>query len=74
MKRTKERSLEEGVQLLRQVSEAQLRGLEESHFLLLVRLLLSMQLQMANISTACRKVDQVSSTVSVSSYNAQREI
>ncbi|XP_031712265.1 thyroid adenoma-associated protein homolog isoform X1 [Anarrhichthys ocellatus] len=58
-KRCKERCLEEAVQLLRQLSEAQLHVLEESHLLLLVRLLISMQLQMVNISTACRKVDQM---------------
>uniref|UniRef100_A0A3B3V5H6 Si:ch211-225b11.4 n=1 Tax=Poecilia latipinna TaxID=48699 RepID=A0A3B3V5H6_9TELE len=56
------RSLEEAAQLLRQIPEAQLRGLEEEHLLLLVRLLLSLQLEMVSISTACRKVDQVSST------------
>ncbi|XP_034398095.1 thyroid adenoma-associated protein homolog isoform X2 [Cyclopterus lumpus] len=56
-KRCKERCLEEAVQLLRLISEAQLHVLEESHLLLLVRLLISMQLQMVNISTACRKVD-----------------
>ncbi|XP_074494084.1 tRNA (32-2'-O)-methyltransferase regulator THADA isoform X3 [Sebastes fasciatus] len=59
VKRCKERCLEEAVQLLRQISEAQLHGLEEKHLLLLVRLLISLQLQMANISTACRKVDQM---------------
>uniref|UniRef100_A0A7N8YBI2 Si:ch211-225b11.4 n=1 Tax=Mastacembelus armatus TaxID=205130 RepID=A0A7N8YBI2_9TELE len=59
VKRCKERCLEESIQLLRQMSEAQLRGLGENCLLLLVRLLLSMQLQMANISTACRKVDQM---------------
>ncbi|XP_078106846.1 tRNA (32-2'-O)-methyltransferase regulator THADA [Sander vitreus] len=59
VKRCKERCLEEAVQLLRQLSEAQLRVLEESRLLLLVRLLISMQLQMVNISTACRKVDQM---------------
>lgn len=66
MKRSKERRLEEGIQLLRQIPEAQLRGLEESQLLLLVRLLLSMQVQMVSISTACRKVDQVSPTVCLS--------
>ena len=59
VKRCKERCLEEAVQLLRQIPEAQLHALEESHLLLLVRLLISMQLQMVSISTACRKVDQV---------------
>ncbi|KAM4746045.1 tRNA (32-2'-O)-methyltransferase regulator THADA isoform 2-T2 [Anableps anableps] len=59
VKRSKERSLEEAVQLLKQISEAQLRGLEEEHLLLLVRLLLSLQLEMVSISTACRKVDQM---------------
>ncbi|XP_070759925.1 tRNA (32-2'-O)-methyltransferase regulator THADA [Enoplosus armatus] len=59
VKRCKERCLEEAVQLLRHVSETQLRALEESHLLLLVRLLISTQLQMVNISTACRKVDQM---------------
>lgn len=63
VKRCKERCLEEAVQLLRQIPEARLHVLEESHLLLLVRLLISMQLQMVNISTACRKVDQVSLTV-----------
>ncbi|MEQ2257925.1 hypothetical protein XENORESO_013261 [Xenotaenia resolanae] len=59
VKRSKERSLEEAVQLLRQISEAQLRGMEKEHLLLLVRLLLSLQLEMVSISTACRKVDQM---------------
>ncbi|XP_029961478.1 thyroid adenoma-associated protein homolog [Salarias fasciatus] len=59
VKRCKERCLDEALQLLRQISEAQLRGLGESHLLLLVKLLLSMQLQMASISTACRKVDKM---------------
>ncbi|KAK2837266.1 hypothetical protein Q5P01_014478 [Channa striata] len=59
VKRSRERCLEEAAQLLRRSSEEQLRGLEEAHLLLLVRLLLSMQLQMVNISTACRKVDQM---------------
>ncbi|TMS04030.1 Thyroid adenoma-associated protein-like protein [Larimichthys crocea] len=59
VKRSKERCLEEAVQLLRQIPETQLHVLEESHLLLLVRLLISMQLQMVNISTACRKVDQM---------------
>ncbi|KAF0033857.1 hypothetical protein F2P81_013923 [Scophthalmus maximus] len=58
VKRCKERCLEEAAQLLRQISEAELGDLGESHHLL-VRLLLSMQLQMVNISTACRKVDQM---------------
>ncbi|XP_040011618.1 thyroid adenoma-associated protein homolog isoform X2 [Xiphias gladius] len=59
VKRCKERSLEEAAQLLRQIPEAQLGGLAESHLLTLVRLLISMQLQTVNISTACRKVDQM---------------
>ncbi|XP_045890923.1 thyroid adenoma-associated protein homolog isoform X2 [Micropterus dolomieu] len=59
VKRCKERCLEEAVQLLRQIPQAQLHVLEESHLLLLVRLLISVQLQMVNISTACRKVDQM---------------
>lgn len=63
VKRCKERCLEEAAQLLRQIPEAQLGGLEESHLLLLVRLLMSVQLQVVNISTACRKVDQVSPAV-----------
>ncbi len=59
VKRCKERCLEEAAQLLRRLPEEQLGVLEESRLLLLVRLLLSLQLQMVNISTACRKVDQV---------------
>ncbi|XP_015828497.3 tRNA (32-2'-O)-methyltransferase regulator THADA isoform X1 [Nothobranchius furzeri] len=59
VKRCKERCLEEAVQLLRQTSVAQLRSLEEKHLLLLARLLISLQLEMASISTACRKVDQM---------------
>lgn len=65
VKRCKERSLEEAVQLLRQLSESQLVGLEENHLRLLVRLLISTQLQMVSSSTACRKVDQVSLTLCV---------
>lgn len=60
VKRCKERCLEEAFQLLRHISEEQLRDLEGNHLLLLVKLLLSLQLQMVNICTACRKVDQVS--------------
>lgn len=60
VKRCKERCLEEAVQLLRQTSAAELRALEDEHLLLLVRLLLSLQLEVVCISTACRKVDQVS--------------
>lgn len=59
-KRCKERCLEEANQLLRQLPDESLRGLEENHLLLLVRLLLSMQLHTVCISTACRKADQVS--------------
>ncbi|XP_041644080.1 thyroid adenoma-associated protein homolog [Cheilinus undulatus] len=59
VKRCKERCLEEAVQLLRLISEDQLHSLKEDKLLILVRLLLSLQLQMANISTACRKVDQM---------------
>lgn len=60
-KRCKERCLEEANQLLRQLPNESLRGLEENHhLLLLVRLLLSMQLHTVSISTACRKADQVS--------------
>ncbi|XP_041793146.1 thyroid adenoma-associated protein homolog isoform X2 [Chelmon rostratus] len=59
VKRCKERCLEEAVQLLRQIPEAQLQVVEEDHLLLLVRLLISMQLKTVSISTACRKVDQM---------------
>lgn len=64
VKRCKERCLEEAVQLLRHTPEPQLQVLQETHLLLLllVRLLISLQLQMVHISTACRKVDQVSPT------------
>lgn len=59
VKRSKERCLEEAFHLLKQIPEAALCGLEERQLLLLVRLLLSLQLQAVSISTACRKVDQV---------------
>ncbi|KAG7244081.1 hypothetical protein INR49_006243 [Caranx melampygus] len=59
VKRCKERCLEEAAQLLRQVPGTQLAVLDVDYLLLLVKLLISLQLQMANISTACRKVDQV---------------
>lgn len=59
VKRSKERCLDEAIQLLKQTSEADLRGPDEGQLLLLVRLLLSLQLQAASISTACGKVDQV---------------
>lgn len=61
VKRSKERCLDEAIQLLKQTPEAELGGEDEGHLLLLVRLLLSLQLQAASISTACRKVDQVKS-------------
>lgn len=61
-KRCKERCLEEAVHLLRQTSSAQLGALEDKHLLLLVRLLLSLQLELVCISSACRKVDKVSYT------------
>lgn len=59
VKRSKERCLDEAIQLLKQTPEAELRGIDERQLLLLVRLLLSLQLQAVSISTACRKVDQV---------------
>lgn len=59
VKRIKERCLDEAIQLLKQTPEAELRGIDEGQLLLLVRLLLSLQLQAVSISTACRKVDQV---------------
>ncbi|XP_023821654.1 thyroid adenoma-associated protein homolog [Oryzias latipes] len=59
VKRCKERCLDEAIQILKQISEEQLRGLQSEHLQLLVRLLISLQVQMVNISTACRKVDQM---------------
>ncbi|KAM9743067.1 tRNA (32-2'-O)-methyltransferase regulator THADA [Menidia menidia] len=59
VKRCKERCLEEAAQLFKQLSEAQLRAFDDNHLLLLVKLLISLQLQMVSISTACRKVDQM---------------
>ncbi|KAM6930999.1 tRNA (32-2'-O)-methyltransferase regulator THADA [Xenentodon cancila] len=59
VKRCKERCLDEAAQLLRRIPEAQLRALGDRYVLLLVRLLLSLQLNMASCSTACRKVDQM---------------
>lgn len=56
VKRSKERCLDEAIQLLKR---AELRGIDEGQLLLLVRLLLTLQLQAVSISTACRKVDQV---------------
>ncbi|KAM8885353.1 tRNA (32-2'-O)-methyltransferase regulator THADA isoform 2-T2 [Spinachia spinachia] len=58
-KRCQERRLEEALQLLKHVSDAQLEVLEESHLLLLVRLLVSMQMRAANLPTAFRKMDQM---------------
>lgn len=59
VKRSRERCLDEAFQLLKQIPEAELGGLDEEQLRLLVRLLLSLQLQAVSISTACRKVDQV---------------
>ncbi|XP_054630132.1 thyroid adenoma-associated protein homolog isoform X2 [Dunckerocampus dactyliophorus] len=56
VKRIKERTLEEAAHLLRKV---RLDVLDRGHLQLLVRLLISLQLQMVHISTACRKVDQM---------------
>ncbi|CAL8343007.1 unnamed protein product [Lota lota] len=60
VKRCKERCLEDAFQLLKKIPDAHLCSLEEKHLLLLVRLLISMQLEMVNSSIACRKLDQVS--------------
>ncbi|XP_034026181.1 thyroid adenoma-associated protein homolog [Thalassophryne amazonica] len=59
VKRCKERCLEEAAQLLRPLSATELHLLKERHVLLLVRVLISLQLQMGNSSTASRKVDQM---------------
>ncbi|XP_037115240.1 thyroid adenoma-associated protein homolog isoform X1 [Syngnathus acus] len=56
VKRSKERSLDEAAHLLKIVK---LHILERDHLQLLVRLLVSLQLRMVQISTACRKVDQM---------------
>ncbi|XP_061527590.1 tRNA (32-2'-O)-methyltransferase regulator THADA isoform X2 [Phycodurus eques] len=56
VKRSKERHLEKATQLLKTVK---LDALEPDHLQLLVRLLVSLQLQMVHISTTCRKVDQM---------------
>ncbi|XP_077600767.1 tRNA (32-2'-O)-methyltransferase regulator THADA-like isoform X1 [Stigmatopora nigra] len=56
VKRSKERSLEDAVHLLKTLT---LQDLEKDHFQLLVRLVITLQLQMAHISTACRKVDKM---------------
>ena len=59
MKRCKERCLEDAFQLLKKIPDVHLSSLEEEQVLLLVRLLLSMQLEMANSSVACLKLDKV---------------
>uniref|UniRef100_A0A3B4AI29 Uncharacterized protein n=1 Tax=Periophthalmus magnuspinnatus TaxID=409849 RepID=A0A3B4AI29_9GOBI len=60
VKRSKERCLEEAVQLLKRVSKTHLLfSLEESHLLLLIQVLISLQLETVGISTACGKIDQM---------------
>ncbi|KAM6964965.1 tRNA (32-2'-O)-methyltransferase regulator THADA [Aplochiton taeniatus] len=59
VKRCKERCLEEAAQLLKGIPKEQLQSLEEKQLLSLVRLLITMQLQMVNISTASRKLEQI---------------
>ncbi|KAK7934127.1 hypothetical protein WMY93_005023 [Mugilogobius chulae] len=60
VKRSKERSLDEAVQLLKRLSRTHLLfDFEESHLLLLIQVLISLQLETIGISTACRKVDQM---------------
>uniref|UniRef100_A0A8C5ALD0 Thyroid adenoma-associated protein homolog n=1 Tax=Gadus morhua TaxID=8049 RepID=A0A8C5ALD0_GADMO len=59
VKRCKERCLEDAFQLLKKIPDAHLSSLEEEQLLLLVRLLLSMQLEMVNSSIACRKLDKI---------------
>ncbi|XP_024130967.1 thyroid adenoma-associated protein homolog isoform X2 [Oryzias melastigma] len=59
VKRCKDRCLDEAIQMLKQIPEEQLRGLQSEQLQLLVRLLITMQIQMVNISTACRKLDQM---------------
>ncbi|KAJ8379392.1 hypothetical protein SKAU_G00001700 [Synaphobranchus kaupii] len=58
-KRSKERCLEEASQLLKRAQPEQLQALEIKCILPFVRLLISMQLDMLHISTACRKLDQM---------------
>lgn len=71
VKRSRERCLDEAFQLLKQIPEAELGGIDEEQLLLVVRLLLSLQLQAASISTACRKVDQVKTASSL--YNPENK-
>ncbi|KAL0979345.1 hypothetical protein UPYG_G00183930 [Umbra pygmaea] len=59
IKRCKERSLEEASQLLRRIPEEQVHCLEEKLLLPLIRLLVSMQMEMFNISVGSRKLDQM---------------
>ncbi|XP_061672934.1 tRNA (32-2'-O)-methyltransferase regulator THADA-like isoform X2 [Syngnathoides biaculeatus] len=56
VKRRKERLLDEAAQLLKAVK---VDGLEPEHLHVIVRLLVSLQLQTVHISTACRKVDRM---------------
>ncbi|XP_072289759.1 tRNA (32-2'-O)-methyltransferase regulator THADA [Eucyclogobius newberryi] len=60
VKRSKERCLEEAVQLLKSISNTHLLfDLEERHLLLMIQVLISLQLETVGISTACGKVDQM---------------
>ncbi|KAK1792285.1 hypothetical protein P4O66_012240, partial [Electrophorus voltai] len=59
VKRTKERTLEEASHTLRKIPVPLLQSLEPKHHRRLVRLLLALQTEEGNTSSACRKLDQV---------------
>ncbi|XP_035385990.1 thyroid adenoma-associated protein homolog isoform X1 [Electrophorus electricus] len=59
VKRTKERTLEEASHTLRKIPVPLLQSLEPKHHRRLVRLLLALQTEEGNTSSACRKLDQM---------------
>uniref|UniRef100_A0AAY4CHN4 DUF2428 domain-containing protein n=1 Tax=Denticeps clupeoides TaxID=299321 RepID=A0AAY4CHN4_9TELE len=72
-KRCKERALDQALQLLRNLPREELRSLEAEQLASLVRLLVAMLLDMATISTACRKLDQILQLLAQFGHRVVRE-
>lgn len=61
-KRSRERSLEEALQILQKIPKEALHSLQSAALHQFAQLLLALQLEAVTISSACRKLDQVIST------------
>lgn len=64
-KRSRERSLEEASQILQKIPKEALHSLQSAALCQLVQLLLALQLEAVTVSSACRKLNQVISTITL---------